>query len=266
MLHTAKFRRILPARGLFRVAVTSCAASAAVLTLAVPALAHITVTPDSAQAGSAAVLTFHVPNEEATADTTEVAMKIPTEHPIVDLLVKPVPGWSISVKTITLPKPVVTDDGKFTQAVSEVTWSGGKIVPGQFQDFSVSADPLPTGVSSVAFKALQTYSNGDVVRWIDLAAPGQAEPAHPAPVLTLTGATTGAAHSPYYQYHRRLGRARLVQRRLRRHGPRARHRGPGRGPAGAGCRWRRAVAPPGQRRLRWCAGSRTWRRCCVRPR
>jgi uncharacterized protein YcnI len=195
MLHTAKFRRILPARGLFRVAVTSCAAGAAVLTLAVPALAHITVTPDSAPAGSAAVLTFHVPNEEAKADTTEVDIKIPTERPIVDLLVKPVPGWTSSVKTITLAKPVVTDDGKFTQAVSEVTWSGGKIAPGQFQDFSVSADPLPTGVSSVAFKALQTYSNGDVVRWIDLAAPGQPEPDHPAPVLTLTGATTSAAHS-----------------------------------------------------------------------
>jgi uncharacterized protein YcnI len=195
MLHTPKIRRILSTRGLFRAAVAGCATSAAVLMLAVPALAHITVTPASAPGGSAAVLTFHVPNEEASADTTEVAMKIPTDHPIVNLLVKPVPGWTISVKTITLAKPVVTDDGKFTQAVSEVIWSGGKIVPGQFQDFSVSADPLPTGVSTVAFKTLQTYSNGDVVRWIDLAAPGQPEPDHPAPVLALTGATTSAAHS-----------------------------------------------------------------------
>ena len=47
----------------------------------------------------------------------------------------------------------------------------------------------------MAFKALQIYSNGDVVRWIDLAAPGQPEPDHPAPVLTLTSATTSAAHS-----------------------------------------------------------------------
>jgi uncharacterized protein YcnI len=164
------------------------ATSAAVLLLAVPALAHITVTPDSAPAGSAAVLTFHVPNEEATADTTTVDMKIPTAHPIVNLLVKPVPGWAVSVKTTSLAKPVVTDDGRFTQAVSEVIWSGGKIAPGQFQDFSVSADPLPTGVRSLAFKALQIYSNGDVVRWIDLPAPGQPEPGHPAPMLTLTTA------------------------------------------------------------------------------
>jgi periplasmic copper chaperone A len=195
MLHTAKTRRIVSARGLFRAAVAGCATGAAVLMLAVPALAHITVTPDSAPAGSAAVLTFHVPDEEATADTVKVDMEIPTVHPIADLLVEPVPGWTVSVKTITLAKPVVTDDGRFTQAVSEVIWSGGKIAPGQFQDFSVSADPLPTGVSTLAFKALQIYSNGDVVRWIDLAAPGQPKPDHPAPVLTLTSGTTSAAHS-----------------------------------------------------------------------
>jgi uncharacterized protein len=194
MSRTTKTRRVLTVRGLLRVAVTGGAAGVAVLALAVPALAHITVTPDSAPAGSAAVLTFHVPNEEATADTVKVDMKIPTARPIVNLLVKPVPGWTTTVKTITLAKPVVTDDGRFTQAVAEVIWSGGKIAPGQFQDFSVSADPLPTGVSSVAFKTLQIYSNGDVVRWIDLAAPGQPEPGHPAPVLTLTGATTSAAH------------------------------------------------------------------------
>jgi periplasmic copper chaperone A len=177
--------RILP-----RTAVVGTAAAAAVLLLAVPALAHITITPDSVPAGTAAVLTFHVPNEEAHANTTQVDMQIPTTHPIAQLLVKPVPGWKISVRAVTLAKPVVTDDGQFTQAVSEVIWSGGQIVPGQFQDFTVSADPLPQGVSQMVFKAIQTYSNGDVVRWIDLAQPGQPEPDHPAPVLALT---TGAA-------------------------------------------------------------------------
>jgi uncharacterized protein YcnI len=181
--------RILP-----RTAVVGTAAAAAVLLLAVPALAHITITPDSVPAGTAAVLTFHVPNEEAKADTTRVDVQIPTTHPIAQLLVKPVPGWKISVKTVALAKPVVTDDGQFTQAVSEVIWSGGQIVPGQFQDFTVSADPLPQGVSQVAFKAIQTYSNGDIVRWIDLAQPGQPEPDHPAPVLALTtGAASGSA-------------------------------------------------------------------------
>src|SRR6266487_3627283 len=95
-------------RALPRVAVAGGAAVAAVLLLAVPALAHITVTPDSAPAGSAAVLTFHVPNEEARADTTRLDMQIPVDHPIAQLLVKPDPGWSVTVKTTALAKPVVT--------------------------------------------------------------------------------------------------------------------------------------------------------------
>jgi hypothetical protein len=97
------------------------------------------------------------------------------------------------VKTITLAKPVTTDDGTFNSAVSEVTWTGGQILPGQFQDFSISADPLPTGISQLVFKAIQTYSNGDVVRWIDLQQPGQPGPDHPAPTLTLTTTTAPAS-------------------------------------------------------------------------
>jgi periplasmic copper chaperone A len=177
------------ARALPRTVGVGTAAAAAVLLLAGPALAHVTITPDSVPAGSTTVLTFHVPNEEARADTTGVDIQIPTAHPIAQLLVKPIPGWTSSVRTVTLPKPLVTDDGQFSQAVSEVIWSGGKILPGQFQDFAVSADSLPDGVSQLTFKAIQTYSNGDVVRWIDLQQPGQPAPDHPAPVLKLTTAT-----------------------------------------------------------------------------
>jgi uncharacterized protein YcnI len=180
-------------RALSRAAIVGAAATAGLLLSAIPALAHITVTPGSAQPGAAAVLTFHVPDEEAKAYTTRVDMQIPVDHPIAQLLVKPVAGWTISVRTTTLAKPLVTDDGQFTQAVSEVTWSGGRIAPGQFQDFSVSADPLPQGVSQLTFKVIQTYSNGDVVRWIDVPQPGQPEPDHPAPVLTLTNGVSGAA-------------------------------------------------------------------------
>jgi uncharacterized protein YcnI len=167
----------------------------AVVALAGTAFAHIGITPGSAPAGSATELTFRVPDEEAMAATVEVQVKVPTDHPIAQLLVQPVPGWQVSVQTITLAKPVTTDDGTFSTAVSLVTWRGGKILPGQYQDFSVSADPLPTGVSQLVFKAIQTYSNGDVVRWIDLAQPGEPAPDHPAPILTLTpaGTTPGAS-------------------------------------------------------------------------
>lgn len=179
-------------RGLVkRAAIVTAGSLIAVLALAGPAFAHIVITPSSAPAGSAAELTFRVPDEEATAATVELQVKIPADHPIAQLLVKPVPGWTASVTTVTLAKPITTDDGTFDSAVSEVTWTGGKILPGQFQDFAVAADPLPSGISQLAFKAVQTYSNGDVVRWIDLTQQGEPAPEHPAPVLALTTGTTG---------------------------------------------------------------------------
>jgi uncharacterized protein YcnI len=167
-------------------------AGAGLLALAGPAFAHVTITPASAPQGSTAELTFKVPNEESKAATVELQVQVPTAHPIAQFLVKPVPGWTVTVQTVTLPKPIVTDDGSFATAVSEVTWTGGTIQPGQYQDFSVSADPLPSGVGQLVFKAVQTYSNGDVVRWIDLPQAGQPEPEHPAPVLALTRAGAGA--------------------------------------------------------------------------
>jgi uncharacterized protein YcnI len=180
-----------------RAAVVACGSLIAVAALAVPAFAHVVITPSSAPAGSAAELTFRVPDEEDSAATIELQVKIPTSHPIAQLLIKPVPGWTATVTAQTLAKPITTDDGTFDSAVSEVTWTGGKILPGQFQDFSVSADPLPSGISQLVFKAVQTYSNGTVVRWIDLAQPGEPAPEHPAPILTLTtGSGDSAASSP----------------------------------------------------------------------
>jgi uncharacterized protein YcnI len=170
------------------------AAAVAALTLAGLAVAstasaHVTVSPDSLPQGSTAELSFKVPNEESAANTVELQLQIPTDHPIAQVLAKAVPGWKITVQTVKLAKPLTTDDGTFTTAVSEIDWTGGSIAPGQYQDFQISVDPLPNDTDQLAFKAVQTYSNGDVVRWIDLST-GGSDPEHPAPVLTLTPASS----------------------------------------------------------------------------
>jgi hypothetical protein len=77
--------------------------------------------------------------------------------------------------------------------VSTIIWSGGQIKPGEFQQFPVSAGPMPDDADSLTFKALQTYSDGDVVRWVEETTPGGPEPEHPAPKLTLTAASGSAA-------------------------------------------------------------------------
>jgi hypothetical protein len=78
-----------------------------------------------------------------------------------------------------------------------VDWkaTAGGIKPGEYGEFQLSVGPLPKA-DSMTFKALQTYSNGETVSWIDLPAAGSSdEPEHPAPTLKLAPAG-GAATTP----------------------------------------------------------------------
>jgi uncharacterized protein YcnI len=185
---SAERTSIMRTRTSRRVVAVTAGAAALVAVAALPASAHVTVTPTSLPKGATGELTFKVPNEESNATTAKVELQIPTDHPIAQVLPRQIPGWTVAVKITTLATPLKTDDGTFTTAVSEIDWTGGVIPVGQYQDFQVSVDPLPKDTSQLVFKAVQTYSNGDVVRWIDLTQPGQPAPDHPAPVLTLTAA------------------------------------------------------------------------------
>lgn len=190
-----------------RVGAVSAVCTLALLTLGGVASAHVTANPGTAQQGSYTKVSFRVPNERDNASTTQLEVDLPIDHPIASVETRAVPGWTSTVQKTTLAKPITTDDGQVTEAVSKITWTGGRIAPGMFEDFDVSMGPLPTDTSELVFKALQTYDSGEVVRWIDTAPPGAPEPLHPAPVLELTPAgttpaaaaavtTTGGAGSP----------------------------------------------------------------------
>jgi uncharacterized protein YcnI len=175
---------------------------AAIVLMAVPAWAHITVHPSTVPAGSSDVeLTFRVPNERDNANTVMAQVFFPTALPLLTVDVLPIPGWTSVVHTQTLAKPVQTDDGPVSQIVTDVTWTatGGGIAPGQYEDFEVAAGLVPSHAGQLVFKALQTYSSGEIVRWIQLATSQDPKPDSPAPILTLTSGTSGASgssHSP----------------------------------------------------------------------
>jgi uncharacterized protein YcnI len=163
--------------------------AALLIVVAAPASAHVTTDPDSAPKGGEITLGFRVPNEEGSANTVQVEVDFPTDHPILGIAVEPLAGWTSKVTNKQLNPPVQTDDGPVAEAVSQIVWSGGPIQPGQFEEFKVLAQQLPKDVDQVVFKVLQTYSNADVVRWIDPVQPGQPAPDHPTPILKLTAAT-----------------------------------------------------------------------------
>ncbi|MEU9017380.1 YcnI family protein [Actinomadura sp. NPDC048394] len=163
------------------------------IAFATAASAHVTVNPKTAEQGSYAKVSFRVPNEEDHADTTKLVVNLPADHPVASVSVRPVPGWTAKVVESTLPKPIKTEGGELTKAVTQITWSGGKIEPGQFQEFDVSLGPLPTDTDTMMFKADQTYSDGQVVKWEQDPGDGSNEPEHPAPTLKLTPKGTGDA-------------------------------------------------------------------------
>ena len=168
------------------------------LALAAPASAHVTVNPNTATPGGYTKVTFRVPNEKDSANTTKLEVTLPADQPIASVSTKPIPGWTAVTEKTKLATPIKSDDGDITEAVTKITWTAdanSAIKPGQFQEFDVSLGPLPES-GQMIFKALQTYSDGDIVRWIDEPTTDGTEPDHPAPVLKLTAATAPAAGAP----------------------------------------------------------------------
>ena len=175
-----------------RVAAAAAVAGTAVLTLSAPAFAHVTVQPEGTAAkGGYAVVDFKVPNERDDASTTKVEVNLPADHPIASVMPQPVPGWKVQVTKSKLDKPLTMHGEKIDEAVSKVTWTadGKGIEAGYFQKFPLSVGALPEDADQLVFKAVQTYSNKEVVRWIEVPQEGQDEPENPAPVLELSAAT-----------------------------------------------------------------------------
>ena len=186
-----------------RIAATAAVAGATVLVLSGPAFAHVTVSAEGTAAkGGYATVNFKVPNERDNASTTKLEVSFPTEHPLASVMPQPVDGWTVKVTRSKLAKPLELHGEKISEAVSKVTWTatGKGVEPGFFQKFPLSVGQLPEDTDELVFKALQTYSNKEVVRWIEVQKDGAEEPDNPAPVLALSAATGdhhgGAAASP----------------------------------------------------------------------
>ncbi|MFI7071934.1 YcnI family protein [Micromonospora sediminicola] len=175
-------------------ALTLAAVATAVLGLAGPASAHVTVNPKEGTQGGYGRFAFRVPNESDTASTVKVEVNLPANAPVGSVSTMPVPGWTVAVEKRKVDPPIEVHGSQLTEAVSKLTFTaaqGGGVKPGEFQEFPVSMGPLPQ-VDTMVFKVLQTYSDGNVSRWIEEPTPGAEEPENPAPVLTLAAAASAS--------------------------------------------------------------------------
>ncbi len=174
----------------FKRAFAVVATASAMLLLATGvAAAHVTVNPRSVAPNSYAELTFRAPNETAKATFTKLVVHLPAAHPLASVSTHPMPGWRITSSTAKLPEPIVTDDGTTTEYIASISWTstGGGIPPGQYENFAISAGPMPAS-GSLTFAVDQSYSDGTVAKWDQVGKPGGPEVDDPAPVLTISAA------------------------------------------------------------------------------
>ena len=125
--------------------------------------AHIQVTPSLVATDDPVKFTVVVPGEQEDS-TTVVDLKMPAG--LLPFSYEETPGWT--------RKLVMASNG----AVDRVVWTG-KLPKDGFVEFSFLAG-TPEKAGELVFKALQTYADGSVVRWI-----GEPKSDHPAPVVEV---------------------------------------------------------------------------------
>jgi periplasmic copper chaperone A len=165
--------------------IASAALAIGVLMLPAAAQAHISLHPNMIPAGAFVTLDVRVPGEQEGAYAYKVDMLVPPGFTEIDT--QNVPGWSIKEIVVKPTTPIQTPEGPVDEEVSQIVWTGdrsklGRLENGSFIQFPLSiAMPSDIAGQSLAFKTIQYYSNGKIVRWIG---PPSAE--YPAPTVNIT--------------------------------------------------------------------------------
>ncbi|MFE3142026.1 DUF1775 domain-containing protein [Streptomyces scopuliridis] len=168
----SRFTASPTARRLSAITVLALAASVA---LAAPASAHVEVEAKDASALAENVtVDFNAETESDKAGITKLEVILPEGIAPADVTFKEGPtGWKFEA----------TDRG--------YTVGGSEVAIGKDAAYAVTVRQLPDA-KSLAFKTLQTYSDGRIDRWIELEEPSAGEHGSPAPVLELKPAAPGA--------------------------------------------------------------------------
>lgn len=134
------------------------AAALGAAALAAPAQGHVQVRPALVAPGDPVLFEVIVPGER-DAKTVEVTLQVPKD--VLPFSFEDPPGWERTVEE--------ADDG----SLAAIRWRGEQAEDG-FTRFAFLAS-TPEQEGEIQWKALQTYDDGHVARWIG--APGSDNPA-----------------------------------------------------------------------------------------
>lgn len=164
-----------------RLLAASAALGLSALAAAAPAVAHVRVDDgQSPPQGGFGIVRLVVPTESADASTVGFTITLPDGVDLTSARTLPIPGWTAAVET---------EPAGDSERVSRIVWRTGDpangVKPSEFAEFTFSAGPWPEDADSVPLLSEQTYSDGSVVAWNEIAVDTDTEPEYPAPVVTL---------------------------------------------------------------------------------
>jgi hypothetical protein len=149
--------------------------------LALPALAHVQVEANPGSPGATdATLKIMAAAESSTAGISKIDVTADPAIPADQLtLISGPSGWTVTPGS----------QGGFAIG-------GPALAKGEDARVSLKVKQLPS-TPQVVFKVLQTYSDGEIERWIELPGPDGKEPDKPAPIVKLTaGAASAVSPEP----------------------------------------------------------------------
>lgn len=155
--------------------------------LAPLAAAHTVADPDAGPAGGSLRTSFRVTHGCKGSPTVALAIRMPAG--VISAKPMPKPGWTVEVKTEPLEKPVAGLHGvTIRQAVTEVSWRGGRLENAQFDEFTVLVGLPDRPGETLYFPTVQTCEKG-VNEWTGIPAGGQSwhDLPSPAPFVRLLG-------------------------------------------------------------------------------
>jgi uncharacterized protein YcnI len=155
----------------------------------------VEVDPSSTAAGSYSLLTFSLGHGCEGSATTGITIDIPESITSVTPTVNP--GWDIAKVAVDLATPLDDGEGEaITTRVGQVSYTAQAPLADGLRTTFVLSLQIPTDAvvgDTLAFPVLQSCEVGET-DWSEAVVEGEAEPAHPAPSLTVTEATAESGH------------------------------------------------------------------------
>ena len=162
-------------------AITRSATLVLGLFAATPALAHVTLKTQQAQANSLYRATFRIPHGCDGASMTRFIVRLPDS--VTEARPMPKAGWTLR----TVPRGEAPDGHGAVPPLAEIIWEGGRLEDAHYDEFVVRLR-LPDRPGELFYiPVVQECEDGKTAAWVEIPEPGVriTQYRYPAPAVRL---------------------------------------------------------------------------------